>query len=153
MLNIGQMQKTGSHLDITLAAKCTGRTQYHDAADTTQRQPPPTRTPPQPTSGKRSHSLDQHGVLLLVVVEAEAVAGAERYHLPLRVQREGGDHGGRLALDQGEGLEPGREQHRLLPHVQPRVALTGEGGGAGGESEGLCLAERLGNVGPLGKLG
>ena len=60
------------------------------------------------------------------------MAGAERHHLPLGVQREGGDHGGRLALHQGEGLEPGREQHRLLPHVQPRVALSGGGEGGGG---------------------
>jgi len=73
--------------------------------------------------GRPPHLLDEHGVPLLVVVEAEAVAGAERHQLQLGVQRERGDHGGRLALHQGEGLEAGREQHRVLPHVQSRVAL------------------------------
>jgi len=66
---------------------------------------------------------DEDVVLLLVVVEAEAVARAEGHQLPLRVQREGGDHGGGLALDQSEGLEARREQHRLLSHVQLSVAL------------------------------
>lgn len=67
--------------------------------------------------------LDKDGVLLLVVVQAEAVAGAEGDQFPLGVQGESGDHGGGLALDQGEGLEAWREQDRLLPHVQPSVAL------------------------------
>ena len=70
--------------------------------------------------------LDEDVVLLLVIVQAKAVAGAKSYQLPLRVQGEGGDHGGRLALHQTEGLEAWREQHRLLSHVQPSVALISE---------------------------
>lgn len=76
-----------------------------------------------------SSLLDEDGVLLLVVVQAEAVAGAEGHQLPLRVQVESGDHGWRLALDQGKGLEARGEQDRLLPHVQPSVALSGRRGG------------------------
>lgn len=75
-----------------------------------------------------SSLLDEDGVLLLVVVQAEAVAGAEGDQLPLGVQVESGDHGRGLALDQGEGLEARREQDRLLPHVQPSVALRGRRG-------------------------
>lgn len=67
--------------------------------------------------------LDEDVVLLLVVVQAKAVAGAKSYQLPLGVQGEGGDHCRRLALHQGKRLEAWREQHRLLSHVQPSVAL------------------------------
>lgn len=40
------------------------------------------------------------------------------------MQGEGSDHGRRLTLDQGKGLETWGERHRLLPHLQTRVALT-----------------------------
>lgn len=79
--------------------------------------------PSEAESGSCVSLLDEDIVLLLVVVEAEAVAGAERHQLPLRVQGEGGDHGGGLALHQGEGLEAGREQHGILSHVQLSVTL------------------------------
>lgn len=46
-----------------------------------------------------SSLLDKDSVLLLIVVQAEAVAGAEGHQFPLRVQVESGDHGRRLALD------------------------------------------------------
>lgn len=51
------------------------------------------------------------------------MACAKSHQLPLRVQGEGSDHGGRLALDQSEGLEACRKQNRLFPHIQPSVAL------------------------------
>lgn len=70
--------------------------------------------------------LDEDGVLLLVIVQAEAVAGAKGHQLPLGVQGESSDHGRRLALHQGERLEARRKQDRLLSHIQPSVALIDE---------------------------
>lgn len=70
--------------------------------------------------------LDEDGVLLLVIVQAEAVAGAKGDQLPLGVQGESSDHGRRLALDQGERLEAWRKQNGLLSHIQPSVALIDE---------------------------
>lgn len=68
--------------------------------------------------------LDENVILLLVIVQAKAVAGAKSYQFPLRVKSEGGDHSRRLALDQSKRLEAWRKQHRLLSHIQPSVALT-----------------------------
>lgn len=70
--------------------------------------------------------LDEDGVLLLVIVQAEAVASAKGHQLPLGVQGESSDHGRRLALYQGERLEARRKQNRLLSHIQPSVALIDE---------------------------
>lgn len=61
-----------------------------------------------------SSLLDKDGVLLLIVVQAEAMAGAEGDQFPLGVQVESGDHSWRLALDQGEGLEARWKQDGLL---------------------------------------
>lgn len=67
--------------------------------------------------------LDEDVVLLLVIVQAKAMAGAKSYQLPLWVQGEGSDHSRRLALDQSKGLEAWRKQHWLLSHVQLSVTL------------------------------
>lgn len=75
-----------------------------------------------------SSLLDKDGVLLLIVVQAEAVAGAEGDQFPLGVQVESGDHSWRLALDQGKGLEARREQDRLLSYVQSSVSLSSSRG-------------------------
>lgn len=45
-----------------------------------------------------SSLLDKDGVLLMIVVQAEAVASAEGDQFPLRMQVESGDDGWRLAL-------------------------------------------------------
>lgn len=50
-------------------------------------------------------SLDKDLPPLLVIKEAEAMAGAKGYKTPLRVQSQGGDHGWGLALDQDKGLK------------------------------------------------
>lgn len=68
--------------------------------------------------------LDEDGVLLLVIVQAKAVAGAKSYQLPLWVQGEGSDHSRRLALHQGERLEAWGKQHWLFSHVKLSVALS-----------------------------
>lgn len=83
--------------------------------------------------------LDEDVVLLLVIEQAEAVASAKCYQLPLRVQGEGSDHGGGLALDQAERLKARREQDRLLSHVEPSVALVRKEG----QSKDAALASPL----------
>lgn len=51
------------------------------------------------------------------------MTGSKGHQLPLRVEGQGGDHGWRLALDQGEGLETWRKLDWLLTHIQSSMAL------------------------------
>lgn len=56
-------------------------------------------------------SLDKDLPPLLVIKEAEAMAGTKGYKPPLRVQSQGGDHGWGLALDQDKGLKAWLKAH------------------------------------------
>lgn len=76
--------------------------------------PPPTRASRGPSPNPQPQmpcSLDKDLPPLLVIKEAEAMAGAKGYKPPLRVQSQGGDHGWGLALDQDKGLKAWLKAH------------------------------------------
>lgn len=78
------------------------------------------RSSPGPSPKPRMRcSLDKDLPPLLVIEEAETVAGAKGHKPPLRVQGQGGDHSWGLALHQYKGL---------------KACLKAHGPGAGGEA-------------------
>lgn len=81
---------------------------------------PRRRSSPDPSPKPRMRcSLDKDLPPLLVIEEAETVAGAKGHKPPLRVQSQGGDHSWGLALHQYKGL---------------KACLKAHGPGAGGEA-------------------